>query len=303
MIGQDTRYTYATGRVRVLESRLLNRQAFERIIESQAISEAIFILKEYGLSPFLNENLTIAYKVLDELSLDREVPVAFRIKYDLYNLKTILRSKIINTKADTLSKLGVLGPDLIRKMANKERLTSVPFDYIPLIQRTEGLDLRLLNFIFDKYMANYMLAIFERYDFLKDYFKRYIDLKNLDFYFRLKEKTAILKDALLDGGYLNRAQFLRGFDVKEARQYDMITTPGLEHYAREGSLSLFEKLCDDYLLNFLKPAKYMPFGIEPLFSYVIALEYQARSIDMILFSKKNEIPKDAIRKNLRESYV
>lgn len=301
--GQDKRYTYATGRIRALEARLLNRSAFERLIEFQTLDEINFILKEYGLSQDLDENLLAGYKVLDELTIDKEIANSFRLKYDFHNLKVILKSKITGQRETGLSNLGIFELAIIRKMANKEKVSGVPFDYPALIKQAQGQPLQLLSVIIDRFMTNYFFGLFVRQPFLKDYFKKFIDLKNIMFYFRLKDKMDVLKEALLNNGYLKKGLLLRGFDIKEASRYDGVIRPGLELFNKEGSLDLFEKLCDDYLLNILKLAKYMPFGIEPLFSYVVAVEYQARSVNAILFSKKNGIPKEQIRRNLRESYA
>ncbi|MCM8781466.1 MAG: V-type ATPase subunit [Candidatus Omnitrophica bacterium] len=303
MTGQDIRYAYATGRIRALEKRLLNKQAFERLIESQPLSEAILIIQEYGLSPHLNENLATAYKILDELSLDKKVTHFFRVKYDFHNLKVALKSKFMDLKEECISHLGLFDFGLIKKMANREWAENIPFDYLSLVRKVENVSLQLLNFTIDKAMVDYTLGLLEKYCFLRDYFRRYIDLKNLNFYFRLYRKSDILKDALLDGGYINKIEFLREVDIRKIRRYEAIINIGTEALMKKGDSGFFEKVCDDYLLNFLKPAKYMPFGIEPLFAYVVALEYQAKSINAILFCKKNEIPKDIIRKHLRESYV
>lgn len=296
-------YTYATGRVRALEARLLNKQAFERLIESQSETEAIFILREYGVSETPEVNLTACYKILDELTQDRPFTDLFRLRYDFRNLKAILQSTPKDRQDLSFSRLGLFDLDVIKRMANKERLSNIPFDYKAVVRLAEGLTAQLLNLAIDKYYIGHIFSHMADSFLIKTYFKKYVDLKNLVFYLRLKENRDLLSAALLEGGYLDNKQFLGGIDIKTIRQYEAVIDPGIEHFRKTKDLGIFEKLCDDYLLDCLRPARHMPFGIEPLFGYCRATEYQADSVSAILFSKRNGIPKDEIRLNLRESYA
>ena len=40
----------------------------------------------------------------------------------------------------------------------------------------------------------------------------------------------------------------------------------------KGSLSGFEKLCDNFMVGVLKQSRFVPFGIEPVLSYLVAKE-------------------------------
>jgi V/A-type H+/Na+-transporting ATPase subunit C len=308
-VGQDKRYIYATGRIRVLESRLLNTQTLERLIEAQTPEEEAFILKERGLSADFAENLSNGYRVFDELNLDKDLKNIFRAKYDFHNLKVILAG-LNETNFYTL---GAFSIDIIKRMTRKERIKDIPFDYISLVENAGGSDLsslsmeeaglRQLNLTIDKAMVSYVLGSVVKNHFLMDYYKKYIDLKNLNFYFRFKKSRDVLKTALLDNGYLKKDIFLSELDRKETRRYESILERTFQHSKDEKDFDYFEKLADNYLLNLLKPAKHLAFGVEPLFSYVVAVEYQSRNIRAILLSKKNNGAKEHIRQNLRESYV
>jgi V/A-type H+-transporting ATPase subunit C len=86
-------------------------------------------------------------------------------------------------------------------------------------------------------------------------------------------------------------------------EYGEIIAEGVEYYEREGSLLLFEKLFDDMIMEHVKKAKYVAFGLEPLAGYIIAKENEIRLIRMILMGKLNEIPSEQIKRIMREGYV
>ena len=110
----DTRYAYAVGRIRVLETRLLNRDALQRMLEAdspQATLEALSdteyeasfskIESEWDFETALREEMERIYKLIDKLTQDRELTDILRIKWDFHNLKVLLKSKYLKSFADT----------------------------------------------------------------------------------------------------------------------------------------------------------------------------------------------------------
>ncbi|GAI62431.1 unnamed protein product, partial [marine sediment metagenome] len=62
------------------------------------------------------------------------------------------------------------------------------------------------------------------------------------------------------------------------KDYYGIVKDGIENWKKSGSFSFLEKLFDDYLLNFVKKAKYISFGIEPLIGYLVAKEMEVKNL-------------------------
>ena len=52
-----------------------------------------------------------------------------------------------------------------------------------------------------------------------------------------------------------------------------------------------------------KESKYVVFGPEPLFTYLVAKERESNAVRMIMVSKTNNIGSDKIRERLRETYA
>ena len=71
----------------------------------------------------------------------------------------------------------------------------------------------------------------------------------------------------------------------------------------EGNFSLIEKLFDEYVLNYVKKAKYITFGIEPLIGYFFAKKTECINIRNIITGKINRLPSDVIKQRLRKTYI
>ena len=67
--------------------------------------------------------------------------------------------------------------------------------------------------------------------------------------------------------------------------------------------TVFEKLCDNYLMDFVKDAKLKSLTLEPLVAYLYAKETEMKSVRIILTSKLNHIDAQIIKERLRDAYV
>jgi V/A-type H+-transporting ATPase subunit C len=65
----------------------------------------------------------------------------------------------------------------------------------------------------------------------------------------------------------------------------------------------FEKYCDDALIEYALPAKWVTFGIAPLAAYYLAKEAEVKNVRIVMTCKQNGVPADEIRKRVRRLYV
>ena len=70
-----------------------------------------------------------------------------------------------------------------------------------------------------------------------------------------------------------------------------------------GSLTAFEKACDNALNAYMQKAKYIPFGEQPMLGYVSAKDNEFTAIRIILTGRLADLPADVIRERLRNAYV
>ena len=68
-------------------------------------------------------------------------------------------------------------------------------------------------------------------------------------------------------------------------------------------LSELEKIAENYLMELNRDSKYIVFGPEPLFTYLVAKEREINAIRMIMVSKINNISPDKVKERLRDTYA
>ena len=61
--------------------------------------------------------------------------------------------------------------------------------------------------------------------------------------------------------------------------------------------------CDDALLRYLKGAKYVAFGAEPLIGYLAAIEAELTAVRTVMAGRLAGLAPEMITERLRETYV
>ena len=326
---QDTKYAYAVGRVRALEDKLLPANRIARLLEAEGGDELLRILQDTAYSQWLPETprdyeLIIKqargelYKLIDKLILEQEIIEQIRLKYDYYNAKVITKGTIGEKEIDELlSTFGNINPQEMKSIFQEERYDKLPYLLSNAIPEAIEVyyarkDPRFLDILLDKYYYFYLRRRDENI-FLNTLTKIEIDLVNIKTFFRvrlLKEESKLLKEAFIGGGFLKLTRFLDPFDEPiegvpryfEYTPYARVVSEGVEYLQSKNSFLRLEKLCDDYFMEFLKRAKYLTFGVEPLIAYFYAKENEFKMLRMIFVGKLNAVPGDLIKERLPEVY-
>jgi len=142
--------------------------------------------------------------------------------------------------------------------------------------------------------------------FLKNYFKHYIDLINIKRLFSLKEKKDFLKGGFISDRVFkelenkNEEEILRFF---RNTKYANIVEGGILYYKKENTFLYLEILIRSFLIDFLKPQKYNPFGVEPVISYYLASLNELNMLRFILIGKLLGLEKEFLNKALTKTYV
>ncbi len=101
MINMDTRYAYAVGTIRALETRIINFPQLEKGWQQTGFkATAGFFEEKYGLENFdkdnfehlLDEHLEKTIKTLKEIVVERRLFSIFLLKYDFHNLKILFKN-------------------------------------------------------------------------------------------------------------------------------------------------------------------------------------------------------------------
>lgn len=273
--GVDTRYTYAVGRIRVLETRLLSESDFETLLEEEDLEALLKVLSEFG-----------EYSKLAESFRNKE------------NLEVLFSNELLDIY------------NLINKMMYEKEFMEPFFKKLELLMNP--LDKESIEL--DAYIWNLFYAKWKENMFLKEYIEIAIDLENIKIFFRarlLQRDKGFLNDSLIEDGKTKRNTFLELFDRPQdeifskigSSRYERVVSAGLDEYKNNNSISLLEKACDDFLIDYIKKAKYFHFGMESLIAYVLAKENEIKNLRIILVGMENGFKQDFIRSYLRRSYV
>jgi len=158
------------------------------------------------------------------------------------------------------------------------------------------------------------LAEETEYDFIRDYLRHRIDLGNLKILLRAKYSGLSLEKyehLIMSGGFLDESIFLQGYELSFPEIGEMIqtssyldlwnsATDALDNYETFVPL---ERGIDDFLTVYLRRAKYIVFGPEPIFAYVLAKRRELSLLRLVTVGKIQSIPVESIKQRIGETYV
>ena len=327
---KDTDYLFLSARLRSMERNLLTGARMERMIDAPTAEDAAKVLGEIGYSDFspasdqeLGQALAAEReKVFGELYQfvpDRSVVDVFKVKYDYHNVKAVLKS--LATGADPgrlLVDAGRVNGEKLAKALEEGDYAALPQEMQePCRQAHEVLsttgDPQQSDFILDAAYFRETLQAAEETgsDLLRRYVQATIDAANL--------RSAVRALRMHKGGDFLRQVLFAGGTVPMDRVMaaslggsleDAFRASGLRSAAelgaaaiRGGSLTAFEKACDDAVTATAARAKSVPFGVEVVIGYLVAKEIEFTAVRVIMAGKMAGINGETIRERLRESYV
>ena len=289
----------------------------------------------------LNIERERVYTLIDELSLDPQLTQIFRIRWDFHNLKVLLKLSYLK-KSDSgriapadniLIESGLIPVEALRlAIEPDDEQTSSGFfpteaawngnGYIASAledarnQYEENQNPQMIDIVIDNHLQSFLYQRAADYPnpFLRGYFEAIADLINIKSFIRIKmldEGVRLLDAVLLPHGSLDKEVYIRRFDETVENfaatlantPYAEVISEGVRGWTAQKSLAAYERLSDDYLTNYIKPAKYIVFGVEPLIGYLLAREHEMKLIRIIMIGKINDLPAETIKERLRDTYV
>lgn len=327
---KDTDYLAVSARVRALEKHLLTRERMERMIEAKDSAEAAKVLTECGygeLGEVTAANLeALLAKAQGETLADLGAALhnsalvdVFRIKYDYHNAKVLIKAEATgNAPEQLLLGAGRYAPAALAEDYHKDDLRACSETFQAALAEAKGLlaaneDPQLCDFVLDRacYAELTEAAARSGSDFVRGYVRLLIDSANLRAAVRaarLGQGSDFLKKVLLPGGDVPPETVLRFKADELARVYGntplaqaaelgaAVSAPG------SGPLTAFERACDDAVTGYVRLARRVPFGEQPVVGYLYAREAELTAIRTILSGRMAGLSGDVIRQRLREPY-
>lgn len=328
-------FTHAVARLRVIETKLLDKVKIERMIESPSLEDAIKVLSETQYNDSisllkrvedyeaaLSEELKKLYSLMYEVSPYKLIVDIMSLKYDYHNIKVLEKSKIINSDLSSLLiPLGTVDVDVLKTSIVTNDLRNLEPIMREAIKKTEidfeeTKDSQNIDIILDKYQYKDMLEKAKtcEVDFIEGYVRRVIDLTNIKTMLRVKSQDKdmkFLEKVIIEDGYISKAILLEGLSVsfeafiKKVSKYgyDKVLNSVLEDFNLSKKYTSIEVHSDNYLMDYIKNAKRVNFGPEPIIAYTMARETELKIVRIILAGKLNKVDSNIIRERLRDIYA
>lgn len=266
MIKDKTKFAYAIGRIRTLESHLVTGETLKRMAEAQTFEAAFSILSEtvYGtyldqpkihfqIDTLMQTETENTIKLLNQLAPGNETLEALFLKYIIHNLKVYILAKRAKSTSPSTALYKVYSE------LNEKIKTSI-------LKTSEKLYHQLDELIEKLNLANTQKEI----DQIADHWY----LENLQKHARQNHIPLLIK--ITQSMLANApAPSTPAQEIKQANQ----------------------------IMQEIKNTKYIAFGVEPLVAFYFAKLYETVNLRLILNCKKHAVPKESILNQLRETYV
>ena len=325
----NSKYAYIVGRLRALETKMLNPGMLERLIDAPGASEVfralndlpllIGSLDDYEVQDFgkvLTNSLQNMKELLVRMAPYPEVLNFLWYKYDFHNLKVSLKAKVTGQGYEevnhALTGLGTIGLEAWQGFVLEDKpvpLTKQIDKKIGQIKEfyEKDADPQIINVVVDRHYLETLKGIADGMGspMIDTYLKRLIDFSNLRAFIRvmeLKKDRAMLEKLLLPGGFVKTDLYLNSFE----RGYDELRqalerpigsddlSVALEKFMEEKTLIAAEKQAYKLQQDFMAKSNTITFGPEPVFSFFWRFENHMLILRAILVGKLNGLPNELI---------
>jgi len=327
-------YIFVTAFIRGKEKYLLSQEKVERMLDSKTPDDALKVLYElhYGegledtpaaeFEKLLVLELQKAYDTVMSLAPEKEYFTHFLYPNDYHNIKVLLKAEFSNAPAEELLiGAGTIPVAELVELVQSRNYFGMRAEMAKGIQEAVEAfgttqDPQVIDLILDK--ACYRDINIEISKLNNDFISKYIALKidtvNLKSFIRAKEMNKswdFFSKIYIAGGKVPERLFINGYDETPEQFADRLLAYDFQPLLYEsaamlketGRFTALEKLCDNFIMDYIKQSKYIAFGVEPLAGYLAAKESEVKTVRIIMAGKLAGIPTELIRERVRNTYV
>ena len=326
---KDIDYAFAVSRIHAVERSLLDRGRIMQIAEAKTASDALRMIYDAGYKSeddyedSFEEAVREAYELVYSMAPDPRVFDVFLIENDYYNLKVLLKAEFLDKDLDYLLNPSCrAGLDKLKEAVRERKAEEVSSLFAQALHASlasfaRDKNVQLVDMIIDRacYEERLQFAEATGNAFVIGLVKTQIDLVNLRTMFRLRKMGkayAFAKEAMLPGGTLGiellamgvgepKEAVMQSFSMTKYGQLVADHAAGLD--GAGDAIAALETACGDYLIEYMKSAKRVTFGVEPLVAYLFAKENEVKQLRIILVGKNNDMDNEFIKRRLNIAYV
>ena len=327
-------YIFAATYIRSREKYLLTQEKADRMLDSKTADDAVRILYELQYGEGLDEvaasefekllalEMIKTYDMVMSLVPDKEYFNLFLYPNDYHNIKVLLKAEFSSVSSeDLLIGSGTIEiSDLADKIQNRnfhgmrEEMAKGIKEVIETFGATQ--DPQVIDLILDKacYKDMSLEVAKLKNDFIRGYVELKIDTINIKSFIRareMKKSWDFFSKIYIEGGKVPERLFINNYDDAYEQFAEKLGAFNLSAVLHESAQSLketgrftvLEKFCDNLLMDYVRESRYVPFGVEPLVSYIVAKESEIKTIRIIMAGKLAGLSAELIKERIRSTYA
>ncbi len=322
---RNTDYIRLSAALHAREARLLTHAMLARMLDAPTPEESWKTLSDCGYDALerctmetveraLAQQRAALYRELRTMAPDTRAVEMFQLRYDYHNAKLALKGKCSGAEVSALAAdCGRFDAGALLRGDASALPLPVRRAMVQAEREAEGGDLRAAELTLDRACFKELaeLAAGTGSEFAVGYAALATDAANLRTLVRIRRMGGgdeLLRAALLHGGGIPVQALLstRGGGLEELTRTGPLRAAGelaVPLLDGSGSLTDFERACDDALISYLQRARRTPFGIEVVMGYLGAKEAEFAAVRTILSGKLARLDAEKIRARLRLSYL
>lgn len=327
----NTIFAQSIARIRFKETKMLDKTKLEALVESAGFADSLRMLQDSEYAEYLSkpsyeeglkESLQSLYKEMYKLTPVKEIVDVLAVRYDGHNIKSLIKGKFSGIETyNILVDSGTIPVESLKVMIKEENFRDIPMTLRKYVEKAiesykNHQDPQEIDIIIDKGVYEYMLeiALNSKLDYLVKITKTMIDIINIKSFIRIKlqdKDREFLQKIFIRGGKIDIDLFINNLNdsldnfagkIAHTDHYKWVKE-GIEEFVKTKDIGKLEKSSDNFMINYLKNAKLVSFGPEPIVAYIIAKETEIKAVRIVLTGKKNKVLPDIIRERLRDLYV
>lgn len=328
-------YPYMNARVRVMKGAMIGKDEYSRLIKMSPAEITKFMgetaykkeidelaMKYHGvdlIEAALYLNASRSFNKLIRISSGRAEMIiqAYLVRYDIYNLKTILRGNIAGMDNGEIRKLlipaGRLDMAALDMLLKKEtcseimvasKVVKIDKDVSAAIDECEkGKCLCSIENMLDKNYYNMLMELSltmpKQGRYVRKFLKTEIDFLNLKVLFRLVREKLPKKDIVdklvFSGEKLSRKKLLMLADSKDCEElysglsgtgYDAVLEKSMNDLRDKNELGAFEIALEKHWLRQVELMLHQhPLSVGPILGYMVGKDIEIRNLRMLVRAK------------------
>ncbi len=330
MSNKKAAYLCVSAMLRAREPKLLSMEKAERMLDAASYEDAAKILTDCGypdlsqmtadeVEQTLADRRSAIFDELGKLCPDRELVDLFKLKYDYHNAKAIIKAEAMGTDCRRLlSDAGRIPGQKLLEIYNEDKRILLPEKLADAIAEAKATLARTANpqlsdFVLDRAYFGEVRAMADKVGspFLKGYAEVLVDTANLKSAvrtLRMGKNQDFLAAVLIEGGSVSTQRITAAGDkdslaaLYARTKLEKAASLGADALAG-GSMTEFERACDNAVNAYLRDAKLVPYGCEPVAAYLAAVEGEIQAVRMILTGRLAGVRPQVIRERLRDLYA